>query len=74
VFLARVRPLAVDRHRRGDDEPGRQPVPRDQALEEHGSRHRVLTDVAVDLIHRLADADCGGKVHDAVDVLECGVD
>ncbi len=67
VGLAGVLALAVDRHRGGDDEPARQRAQGDQALEEAGGGHRVQLGVAGDLIHRLADADGGGQVHDAVD-------
>jgi hypothetical protein len=58
--------LAVDRHRRRDDEPTHTVAARDELLEQRGAADRVDLDVAADLVHRLADANGGGEVHDRI--------
>ena len=38
-----------------------------ETLQESGRRGGVHVHVALDLVHRLPDADCSGEVHDRVD-------
>ena len=70
VLGALVLPLAVDRHRGGDDQPRRERALRHQLLEEDGGLHRVALGVAGDLVHRLADADRGRQVDDPIHARE----
>ena len=70
VLLAPVGALAVDRHRRGDDDPLHVVALVGEDLEHDAGAARVPVDVAGDLVHRLADADLGGVVDDRVDVAQ----
>ena len=68
---AAVGALAVDRHRRGDDELARLRSRRaTMLLEQHGGAERVHRHVALDLVHRLADADGRGLVEHHLDAVE----
>ena len=67
VCLAEVLALAVDRHRRGDDESGRARRRSHEALQEAGRRGGVHVDVALDLVHRLTDSDRSGEMNDRID-------
>ncbi len=42
----------------------------DQPFEQHGGAHVVRRCVTLDFVHRLADADLGREVNDAVDPLK----
>ena len=67
---AAVAALAVDRHRRGDQHAGEPVAALGDLLQHHGRADRVDRGVALDLVHRLADADGGGEMDDVVDALE----
>ncbi len=73
VLGALVFALAVNRHRGGHDQPGRQRSLGDEPLQEDRGLHRVALGVASDLVHRLTDADGRGQVHDAVDTAQRAV-
>jgi hypothetical protein len=63
-----VQSLAIDAHRRCGDNAADRLI--DQPLEQDGSTDVVTARVALDLVHRLADADLRRQVHDAVDALQ----
>ena len=56
--------LAVNRHRRGDDQLARPVPPVGEDLEQVRRAHRVGVHVLGDLVHGLADADLGRQVID----------
>ena len=76
--LARLRipvlALAVDRHRRGDQQLADLLTALDRLLQHHRRADGVDRRVALDLVHRLAHADGRGEVHDGVDTVECAPD
>src|SRR5918993_3643049 len=74
VHVTLILSLAVDRHRRCDHEARGTRLVNDQPLEKDPSCIGVVTDVAGDLIHRLADTDESAEMDDAVDTLKCVVD
>ncbi len=63
-------PLAVDRHRRGDEHLVDRIALLHDLLEHDGAAERVHGRVALDLVHRLADTDRGSEVDDALDAVE----
>src|SRR5205814_10162509 len=65
-----VLPLAVDRHRRGDQQLLDRIAPFDDLLEENRGADCVDRGVPLDLVHRLPDADGGREVNDGVDACQ----
>ena len=69
VQRAAVAALAVDRHRRGDEHAAELVAALGDLLEHDRRTHRVDRGVALDRIHRLADADSGREVDDRIDTV-----
>jgi hypothetical protein len=63
-----VQALAIDAHRGGGDDAAHRMI--DQPLEQDRGADIVGRGVALDFIHRLADADLGGEMDDAVDAVQ----
>ncbi len=59
-----VESLAIDAHRGGRDDAAHRLIY--QRLEQHGGADIVGRGIAFHLVHRLADANLGGEVNDAV--------
>ena len=62
--------LAVDRHRRRHHQLAQLGAALDDAFEQHRGAERVHRHVALDLVHRLADAHGRGLVEDRLDAVE----
>ena len=69
-----VLPLAVDRHRRGDQQLLDRVAPFEDLLEENRGADCVDRGVPLDLVHRLPDADGGREVNDGVDACQRATD
>jgi hypothetical protein len=70
VLVAAVRALAVDRHRRRDDQLLDPVAMRKEGFEQHGRAEGVGVHVTADLVHRLADADLRRLMEDRVDAVD----